>query len=185
MRQLVVGVGDGGISRDPDVLIVTYALGSCVAVMLHDPVTRVSGMVHYMLPESAMSSAPTQDRPWMFADTGISCLLRAALDQGADKRRLLVFAAGGAQLMNDTTMFNIGKRNCLALRKALWKFGLVPHAQETGGTVARTVRMEVGTGRVWLQIPGGEPREMSARTPASPRGPGKEANDGAEHPDRG
>ncbi len=51
MRQLVVGVGDGGVSRDPDVLIVTYALGSCVAVMLHDPVTRVSGLVHYMLPE--------------------------------------------------------------------------------------------------------------------------------------
>ncbi len=55
MKQLVVGVGDGGVSRDPDVMIVTYALGSCVAVMLHDPVARVSGLVHYLLPESAMS----------------------------------------------------------------------------------------------------------------------------------
>src|SRR6266700_3292981 len=103
MRQLVVGVGDGGVSRDPDVLIVTYALGSCVAVMLHDPVARVSGMVHYMLPESTMSSKQAQGRPWMFADTGISCLLRATLDQGADKRRLMVFAAGGAQVMNDNS----------------------------------------------------------------------------------
>jgi chemotaxis protein CheD len=167
MRQLVVGVGDGGVSRDPDVLIVTYALGSCVAVMLHDPVTRVSGLVHYMLPESAMSSDRSSARPWMFADTGISCLLRTALDQGADKRRLVVFAAGGAQLLNDNGMFNIGKRNCLALRKALWKFGLVPHAEETGGTVARTVRMEVGTGRVWLQTPGDQPKEMNARLSAA------------------
>jgi chemotaxis protein CheD len=171
MKQLVVGVGDGGVSRDPDVLIVTYALGSCVAVMLHDPVAKVSGMVHYMLPESTMSSEQTQGRPWMFADTGISCLLRAALDQGADKRRLLVFAAGGAQVMNDTTLFNIGKRNCLALRKALWKFGLVAHAEETGGTVARTVRMEVGSGRVWLQTPGEEPKELSARPSVFPRRP--------------
>jgi chemotaxis protein CheD len=166
MRQLVVGVGEGGVSRDPDVLIVTYALGSCVAVMLHDPVARVSGMVHYMLPESSMSSDRSNARPWMFADTGISCLLRASLDQGADKRRLIIFAAGGAQVMNDTSMFNIGKRNLLALRKALWKCGLVTHAEETGGTVARTVRMEVGSGRVWLQSPGGERREMK-RLPAA------------------
>jgi len=171
MRQLVVGVGDGGVSRDPDVLIVTYALGSCVAVMLHDPVARVSGLVHYMLPESSMSSDKSNGRPWMFADTGISCLLRATLDHGADKRRLVVFAAGGAQVMNDNSMFNIGKRNCLALRKALWKFGLVAHAEETGGTEARTVRMEVGTGRVWLQTPGGEPKEMNARLSAVQRRP--------------
>ncbi len=167
MRQLVVGVGDGGISRDPDIMFVTYALGSCVAVMLHDPVARVSGMVHYMLPESSMSSDKSNLRPWMFADTGISHLLRAALEQGADKRRLVIFAAGGAQLMDDNSMFNIGKRNCLALRKILWKFGLVAHAEETGGTEARTVRMEVGTGRVWLQAPGGEQWEMNARSPAA------------------
>jgi chemotaxis protein CheD len=144
-------------------VLVTYALGSCVAVMLHDPVAGVAGMVHYMLPESSMSSEKSYARPWMFADTGISYLLRATLDQGADKRRLVVFAAGGAQVMDDNGVFNIGKRNCLALRKVLWKFGLTAHAEETGGTVARTVRMEVGTGRVWWQAPGGEPREMNAR----------------------
>jgi chemotaxis protein CheD len=167
MKQLVVGVGEGEVSRDPDVLLVTYALGSCVAVMLHDPITRVSGLVHFMLPESTMSRERSPARPWMFADTGISCLLHATLDQGADKRRLVVLAAGGAQIMNDDGMFNIGKRNCLALRKALWKFGLVPHAEETGGTLARTVRMEVGTGRVWLQTPGGVPKEMNSRPSAA------------------
>jgi chemotaxis protein CheD len=163
MRQLVVGIGDGGVSRDPDTVLVTYALGSCVAVMLHDPVAGVAGMVHYMLPESSMSTEKSNQRPWMFADTGISYLLRATLEQGADKRRLVVFAAGGAQVMDDGGVFNIGKRNCLALRKALWKFGLVAHAEETGGTVARTIRMEVGTGRVWLQAPGHETREMRVR----------------------
>src|SRR6266700_732399 len=131
MRQLVVGVGDGGVSRDPDSVLITYALGSCIAVMMHDPVARVSGMVHYMLPESSLSSEKSQARPWMFADTGIPCLLRAALEQGADKRRLIIFAAGGAHVMDDNGVFNIGKRNCLALRKALWKSGLVAHAEET------------------------------------------------------
>jgi chemotaxis protein CheD len=163
MRQLVVGVGDGGVSRDAESVLVTYALGSCIAVTLYDPVTKVAGMVHFMLPDSSMSAERSAARPWMFADTGIALLLRAALENGADKRRLRVFAAGGAQVMDDNGVFNIGKRNCLALRKALWKSGLVAQAEETGGTQARTVRMEVGTGRVWLQTPGGQPREMRAR----------------------
>ena len=172
MKQLIVGVGEGGVSRDPDALIVTYALGSCVALMLHDPVVKVSGLVHYMLPESSMSREKSNGRPWMYADTGIASLLCAILEQGGDKRRLVVFAAGGAQVMNDNNIFNIGKRNCLALRKTLWKFGLVTHAEETGGIEARTVRMEVGTGRVWLQSPGGPQREMTARSSVAQRGRG-------------
>lgn len=183
MRHLVVGVGDGGVSRDPDTVLVTYALGSCVAVMLHDPVASVAGMVHYMLPESSMGSEQSNARPWMFADTGISRLLRVTEEQGADRRRMVIFAAGGAQVMNDNSMFNIGKRNCLALRKTLWKFGLIVHAEDTGGTTARTVRMEVGTGRVWLQAPGGEERQMNARLRNSART--REACDVAEHHDRG
>jgi len=66
--------------------------------------------------------------------------------------------------MSDNSIFNVGKRNCLALRKALWKFGLVAHAEDIGGTVVRTVRMEVGSGRVWLQSPAGKRWELSPRT---------------------
>jgi chemotaxis protein CheD len=163
VKELVIGVGDGGVSRDADTMLITYALGSCVALMLHDPVARVAGMVHYMLPESPDSEPERHCRPCKFADTAIPFLLRAALAQGADKRRLVVFAAGGAQIMNDNSIFNVGKRNCLALRKALWKFWLVAHAEDIGGTLVRTVRMEVGSGRVTLQSPAGIRWEMSAR----------------------
>jgi chemotaxis protein CheD len=165
MTQVVVGVGCGGVSRDPEATLVTYALGSCIAVMLHDPVARVGGMVHYMLPESSMAIEKSQTHPWMFADTGIPLLLRAALEHGADKRRLAIFAAGGAQVMDDNGVFNIGKRNCLALRKALWKVGLMTRAEETGGNVSRTVRLEVGTGRVWLHIAGQGEWEMAPPSP--------------------
>jgi len=163
VKELVIGVGDGGVSRDRETTLITYALGSCVALMLHDPVAHVAGMVHYMLPESPESLQGSRPRPYKFADTAIPCLLQAALAQGADKRRLIVFAAGGAQVMNDNSIFNVGKRNCLALRKALWKFGLVAHAEDIGGTVVRTVRMEVESGRVWLQAPSGDRWEMSPR----------------------
>jgi chemotaxis protein CheD len=163
MRDILIGVGDGGVSRDRETVLVTYALGSCVALMLYDPVAHVAGMVHYMLPESTESVAESNIRPCKFADTAIPFLLRAALANGADKHRMTIFAAGGAQVMNDNSIFNIGKRNCLALRKALWKFGLVAHAEDIGGTVVRTVRLEVDSGRVLLQSPGGKAWEMSPR----------------------
>ena len=171
MKELVIGVGDGGVSRDADTMLITYALGSCIALMLHDPIARVAGMVHYMLPESPEAPSEQNTRPCKFADTAIPFLLRTAVAHGADRRRLVLFAAGGAQVMNDNSIFNIGKRNCLALRKALWKFGLVAHAEDIGGTLVRTVRMEVSSGRVWLQSPAGERWEMSARGPrvATPR----------------
>lgn len=167
MTELVIGVGDGAVSRDPETVLVTYALGSCVALMLYDPVVHLAGMAHYMLPESSESQPELNVLPCKFADKAIPFLLRAALAQGADKRRLTVFAAGGAQIMNDNSIFNIGKRNCLALRKALWKFGLVARAEDTGGTVIRTVRLEVASGRVRLQSPGGKQWEISPRTRSS------------------
>ncbi len=161
MKQLVVGVGEGGVTRNPEAVIATYALGSCIAVTMHDPVSGVGGMVHFLLPESTMSPEKSQKHPWMFGDTGIARLLHGALELGADKKRLRVCAAGGAQVMNDNGVFNIGKRNCLALRKALWKAGLTARAEETGGTVPRTMKLEVGTGRVWLHVAGQGEREMT------------------------
>ncbi len=160
MKQLVVGVGDGGVSKNPDAVITTYALGSCIAVMMHDPAAQVGGMVHYMLPESSLSPEKADTHPWMFADTGVTRLFRAMVEQGADKRRMVVVAAGGAQVIDDKGVFNIGKRNCLALRKALWKVGLAPKVEETGGSLPRTVRLEVGSGRVWLQMCGQGEREL-------------------------
>ena len=53
---MVVGMADCQISRPPDQVLVTYALGSCIAVAMHDPVARVGGMLHFMLPESSIST---------------------------------------------------------------------------------------------------------------------------------
>jgi chemotaxis protein CheD len=53
---MIVGISDCKVSRDADTVLVTYALGSCIAVAMHDPVTKASGLLHYMLPESAIDA---------------------------------------------------------------------------------------------------------------------------------
>lgn len=160
MADVVVGMADCQVSGSRDNVLVTYALGSCIAVAIHDPVARVGGLLHYMLPESSLAPAKAGENPYMFADTGIPLLFRRAYECGAEKRRLVVRVAGGAQVMDREGIFNIGKRNYLALRKILWKAGVLLQAEAVGGVLSRTVRLEVGTGRFWLRGAGSEQQEL-------------------------
>jgi chemotaxis protein CheD len=163
-----VGVGDCQVSNTATAVLVTYALGSCIALAIHDPVAAVGGLLHFMLPESSLNPDKASQCPFMFADTGIPLLFRAAYELGADKHRMVVRAVGGAQVLDQNGTFNIGKRNHLALRKILWKAGVMIHGEEIGGTISRTVRLEVANGRFWVREAGMEDREMRL----SPKGKG-------------
>jgi chemotaxis protein CheD len=151
MAMLVVDIADLAVCKDPAVTLITYSLGSCIGVSIWDPVAHVGGMLHYMLPESALSPEKAKSNPAMFCDTGIPKLFRAAYELGAVKSRMVVKIAGGSQLLDDNGTFNIGKRNYLALRKIFWKNGVLIEAENVGGSVSRTVRLEVGTGRVTVK----------------------------------
>jgi chemotaxis protein CheD len=161
MNTVVVGIGDCQVSKDPQSSIVTYALGSCIAVMIHDSVAGVGGLLHFMLPESSLDPAKAGKNPFQFADTGIPTLFRNAYQLGADKKRLKVTVAGGAQIMDPQGTFNIGKRNCLAMRKILWKAGVLIQGEYVGGEVSRTVRLEIGTGKILMREAGQAEIELS------------------------
>ncbi len=163
MSLHVVGIGDCKVSNDPDDVLVTHALGSCIAVLIHDPVARVAGLLHYMLPESSLDPEKAKLRPFMFADTGIPELFHRTYACGGVKSRLIVMAAGGAQMLDPHGTFNIGKKNQLAMRKIFWKAGVLVRKEEIGGVASRTVRIEVGTGRVMLRTAGGAEQEMSVQ----------------------
>lgn len=154
--QLTVDIADIKVSNDPECVIVTYALGSCIAVMLHDPTRRVGGMIHYMLPLSETSPDKAKLKPAMFADTGIPLLFEEMYKHGCDKRDLVVKVAGGGALYDDKGMFNIGQRNYTVLRKLFWKNGVIIKAEDVGGAKSRTARLWVGTGKVTISSQGEE-----------------------------
>jgi len=147
----VVGVADMVVSASPDELLVTYSLGSCIAVVIFDPVACVGGMLHYMLPESSLDLEKAAKNPCMFADTGITRLFKSSYQLGAKKENIVVKTAGGAQMLDASGLFNIGKRNYLAMRKIFWKNNVAIAAEHVGGEVNRTVRLEMDTGRVILK----------------------------------
>ena len=163
MRSLVVGISDCKIGWDPEDLLITYALGSCIAVALYDPVVKVGGLLHYMLPDSGLDRNKAQQNPFMFADTGIQRLFEAARARGAQPGRLVVRLAGGAQVLDTQGTFQIGKRNYLAARKILWKAGILIASEAVGGEVSRTTRLEVATGRMWVREGAGTDSELASR----------------------
>ncbi|MBZ5600849.1 MAG: chemotaxis protein CheD [Acidobacteriia bacterium] len=151
VTSLVVGISDCKVSKDADSVLITYALGSCIAVVMHDAAAGVSGLLHYMLPDASLDPAKAAANPCMFADTGIAELLRRVLALGANKKKLSVRIAGGAQVVSGHELFQIGRRNSLAARKLLWKEGLLLAGEAVGGEVSRTVRIEVATGRTAIR----------------------------------
>jgi chemotaxis protein CheD len=132
--------------------------------MIYDPVARVAGLLHYMLPESSLDPAKAKLRPFMFADTGIPELFHRTYALGGLKSRLIVMAAGGAQMLDPNGTFNIGKKNQLAMRKIFWKAGVLVRKEEIGGVDSRTVRIEVATGKVMLRTSGSVEQEMTVQS---------------------
>ena len=153
-KRLTVGVGDMKLSAQPGDVLVTHALGSCLGVALYDPVAVVGGLLHFMLPDSAVNPQRAQENPWIFADVAIPQFFLRVYELGAQKPRLIVKVAGGATLMDDAGYFAIGKRNHTMLRKLFWKNGVLIKAEDVGGAVSRTLHLEIGTGRTWLTIGG-------------------------------
>jgi chemotaxis protein CheD len=149
--DLVVDIADVQVSADPNVSLVTYSLGSCMGVAVWDPQVGVGGLLHYMLPDSAIAPEKAKVSPAMFADSGIPRLFKSAYDLGASKKRMVVKVAGGSSLLGDSGTFNIGKRNYAVLRRIFWKNGILIDGEHVGGSISRTMRLDVGTGRVTIR----------------------------------
>lgn len=161
MMNLVVGVGDMKVSNDPEAVLITYSLGSCIAVGIYDSIGAVGGILHYMLPESSLDKGKAQKNPYMFGDTGIPLLFKSAYKLGAKKSRLKIIVTGGAQILDQNGLFNIGKRNHTLLRKMFWKNNVMVDYEDVGGTVNRTLKMAVETGATTLKVSGAGVKAIS------------------------
>jgi chemotaxis protein CheD len=152
LGSIVVSISDAKVTAAADATLVTYSLGSCIGVALYDPVVRVAGMLHFQLPSASMDANRAKEAPLMFADTGLAALLAAMEAEGAQKRRMRVKLAGGAQMLNDATVFNIGRRNHAAVRKVLWQHGMLIDAEDVGGGAPRNLYLRAADGETTVRM---------------------------------
>lgn len=150
----VVGISDCKLSDDPTDTVVTYALGSCVGVALYDPRNRVGGLLHIMLPDSQFRSSAREFNPFMYADSGIYAFLNGLLSKGARKERLEARIAGGANMLQHSSLLDIGKRNAETVVATL-KLERIPIlGQSLGGVVGRSMSIRLDDGHVSVRLLG-------------------------------
>ncbi|WP_321494473.1 chemotaxis protein CheD [uncultured Desulfobacter sp.] len=150
----IVDVADMKISNQAGDTIVTYSLGACIGIAIYDSQAQVGGILHYMLPDSTIDNTKAESNPYMFADTGIPTLFKQAYELGAEKSRIKVFVAGGAEFMEQEGIFNIGRRNYSALMQILTRNNVSIWKQAVGGNLNRTVKMEIASGNIYLKTSG-------------------------------
>ncbi|MDE6388626.1 MAG: chemotaxis protein CheD [Lachnospiraceae bacterium] len=145
-KVIKVGMADLNVCVSPD-SITTLGLGSCVGIAVRDPVTKIGGLAHIMLPDS--TSIRINSNIPKFADTGIEELIKQVVARGANRGRLVAKIAGGAQMFafqSTNDMVRVGERNVAATKKKLAELKIPIIAQDTGKNYGRTVIFYPETG---------------------------------------
>jgi len=128
--------------------IVTYALGTSLGLIAYDPVAKVGGLLHAMLPLSKSDPKKAEANPCIFVDTGVPKLLDEIYSMGGEKSRLVIKAAGCSRPEGDNEMFKIGEKNYAVLKKILWKNNILLETEDVGGAANRTVQFNISTGEM-------------------------------------
>ncbi|MHB9093059.1 MAG: chemotaxis protein CheD [Eubacteriales bacterium] len=149
-KIIKVGMADLNVAKPPDVLQ-TCGLGSCVGVCLWDPLTKVGGMAHIMLPSSSLGKSGNDAK---FADTAIPWLITEMRKNGAESSRLISKIAGGSQMFafySDNDIMRIGERNVEATKAVLSKLRIRILAEDTGGNYGRTIEFHTESNQLYVR----------------------------------
>lgn len=125
--------------------VITTILGSCIAACIRDPVVKVGGMNHFLLPD-ASGNAGESTRYGAFA---MEQLINSILKFGGLKSRLEVKVFGGANVIDSSAM--IGEKNVIFIREFLSREGLRISSEDLGDTYPRRVHYYPDTGKVMLR----------------------------------
>lgn len=144
-ERVLVGIGELAVARPPTILA-ALGLGSCVGLVLYDPVSRIGGLAHVMLPANPQPTrVPTSAR---FADQALTLLLERLLAEGAHREHLEAKLVGGAHMFASSIGKGIGQRNIAALRRLLRQQQIPVRALDVGGQWGRSIEVDLWTGLV-------------------------------------
>lgn len=153
-EELLVRVADLRAGRG-DVVLVTLGLGSCIAIVVHDPVAHVGGLAHILLPSRSLSRGG--DNPGRFPQTAMPRLLEEMVALGADPRRLVARLVGGASMFANLVpagSMQMGDRNVISSREVLSQLAIPIVGEAVGGNEGRSVWFFVAEGKLQVRSVG-------------------------------
>lgn len=139
------------ISQNATDTLIARNVGTGLGLAIHDPVSKVGGLYHIMLPSSEVYPGMAHKKPLMFADTGIPAFMKSLIEKGISKPHLRVSIAGGADLIpSGKTLFSVGRENIQKASEVLKKHGVFIQEHTVGGNQSRAFFMNIGSGKSWV-----------------------------------
>ena len=129
-----------------DMVLVTV-LGSCVSACIRDPVARIGGMNHFMLPE-ATADESVASQPMRYGVYAMEVLINDILRRGARRERLEAKVVGGGNVLRGFGANSVGERNAAFVTRFLGAEGIRLVGQDLGGPHARKIYYFPATGRL-------------------------------------
>lgn len=172
-NSLSVGLGELLVGKEPELILAANALGSCVAICAHDPVAKVGGLAHVVLPSTpafVRVNGNVENAPGKYADRALPEMIARLEKLGASRERLIFKLAGGAAVLSGSNMLgnsstvlpsrlDVGRRNVQGVLNALYQAGFFPTAADLGGPVGRNVLFCPNNGKMRVKTFGGDERE--------------------------
>lgn len=147
--MLSVGIGEYAITDDYNETLITHALGSCVAVIMHCKVSKHTALAHVVLPQKAMDKQSSiHNKPSYFANDIVPKLAYYFLNDLRCGNNLEVKIIGGANSKKKDDVFLVGEKNLIMINNLLKEFGIKADFSETGGNISRTVSIKASNGEV-------------------------------------
>lgn len=144
---ITVGVGDLKITQAPNVL--KTLLGSCIGIVLHDPINKIGGLLHIMLPKKNGNDSKITK----YANTGLPYFIyQMVTHAGASRGALYAKIFGGAKMFETNGLLNIGESNEIEVRRILKEEGIKIVSSRTGGTKGYNILFDTETGEVTCRI---------------------------------
>jgi chemotaxis protein CheD len=141
--------GEWGISNNSDEMFATI-LGSCVSACVHDPVTKIGGMNHFLLPRDGDESATIADHAAArYGVYAMEMLINSMLKAGGQKSRFEFKIFGGGNVLNNST--KIGSKNADFIRQFMKDEGFRIVSQDLEGTQPRSIHYYPTTGKVMMR----------------------------------
>lgn len=152
-NRITVGISDMKISRKPKDILITHSLGSCLGLAAWDPNKQVGGLIHCLLPRSAHQDVKN---PFMYVNVGVPLMIRTLVSMGCAKGCLIFKAAGCGRMLHITNQFDTGAQNLASLESLFAKNGVSLAAQDVGGSIPRTMSLDLESGLVVITSQGKE-----------------------------
>lgn len=159
-NTITVGLGEMAISADPGDVMIAFGLGSCLGIGAFDPVNKIAGLLHAVLPTHRKGDG---NMDLKYVDTGIPALINEMVNEGAKRANIYLRMAGGANMLNNTNFadaFKIGVNNVISAHETIKRMNLRLTNQAVGGNSGRTVRLYIGTGRMTVRVIGGIEQDL-------------------------